>query len=145
MDMTEADRLKLAELQRGIDEGAPAYLDAAKLVAHAALAPQGEPVRDLLVGDMLHRYDGRGELLCNAVLDAIRICQSCAGWSSEERLAHVQWTLYRAIRDVAAGLAHDLKSDRDPACAVIGIELDDDDGDMQNYDDRGEPVSIGSV
>ena len=145
MDMTEADRAKLAELQRGIDESRPAYLDAARLVAHAALAFQGEPVREALIADMLLRYDGRGHRLCNAVLDAIRTCEPGGSLTSEERLAHIQWILYRAIRDTAADVAHDLRGDRDPACAVLGIELPDDDGDMETYDDRGEPVSIGGV
>ena len=143
MDMTEADRAKLAELQRGIDESSPAYLDAAKLVAHAALAFQGEPIRERLITDML--YDGRGHRLCNAVLDAIRMCEPGGAMSAEERLSRVQWTLYRAIRDTAADMAHDLKGDRDPACAVLGIEIEADEGDMETYDDRGEPVSIGRL
>ena len=145
MDMTEADRAKLAELQRGIDESTPAYLDAAKLVAHCALAFQGEPVREALIADMLLRYDGRGHRLCNAVLDAIRMCEPGGSLSAEERLSRIQWTLYRAIRDTAADMAHDMKGDRDPACAVIGIEIDADEGDMETYDDRGEPVSIGRL
>ena len=145
MDMTEADRAKLAELQRGIDESTPAYLDAAKLVAHCALAFQGEPVREALIADMLLRYDGREPRLCDAVLDAIRMCVPGGAMSAEERLSRVQWTLYRAIRDTAADMAHDMKGDRDPACAVIGIEIDADEGDMETYDDRGEPVSIGRL
>ena len=143
MDMTEADRAKLAELQRGIDESTPAYLDAAKLVAHCALAFQGEPIRERLIADML--YDGHRYQLCNAVLDAIRMCEPGGSLSAEERLSRVQWTLYRAIRDTAADMAHDMKGDRDPACAVLGIELPDDDGDMETYDDRGEPVTIGGA
>ena len=145
MDMTEADRAKLAELRRGIDESKPAYIDAAKLVAHCALAFQGEPIRERLITDML--YDGRGHRLCNAVLDAIRMCEPGGSLSAEERLSRVQWTLYRAIRDTAADTAHDLRGDRDPACAVIGIEIEieQDEGDIQMYDDRGEPVSIGGV
>ena len=145
MDMTEADRAKLAELQRGIDESRPAYLDAAKLVAHAALAFQGEPIREALIADMLISYDGRGHRLCNAVLDAIRMCEPGGAMSTEERLSRVQWTLYRAIRDTAADMAHDLRGDRDPACAVLGIEIEADEGDMETYDDRGEPVSIGRM
>jgi len=145
MDMTEADRAKLAELQRGIDESSPAYLDAARLVAHAALAFQGEPIREALIADMLISYDGRGHRLCNAVLDAIRMCEPGGAMSAEERLSRVQWTLYRAIRDTAADMAHDLRGDRDPACAVLGIEIEADEGDMETYDDRGEPVSIGRM
>ena len=125
MDMTEADR--------------------AKLVAHCALAAQGEPVREALIADMLLRYDGRGHRLCNAVLDAIRMCEPGGSLSAEERLSRVQWTLYRAIRDTAADMAHDLRGDRDPMCAALGIEIDADEGDMQNYDDRGEPVTIGGA
>ena len=143
MDVTEADRAKLAELQRGIDESKPAYLDAAKLVAHCALAFQGEPIRERLIADML--YDGHRYQLCNAVLDAIRMCEPVGSWSAEERLSHIQWTLYRAIRDTAADMAHDLRGDRDPMCAALGIEIDADEGDMQNYDDRGEPVTIGGA
>jgi len=145
MDMTEADRAKLAELQRGIDESRPAYIDAAKLVAHAALAFQGEPIREALIADMLISYDGRGHRLCNAVLDAIRMCEPGGAMSAEERLSRVQWTLYRAICDTAADMAHDLRGDRDPACAVLGIEIEADEGDMETYDDRGEPVSIGRM
>ena len=145
MDITEADRAKLAELQRGIDESRPAYLDAARLVAHAALAFQGEPIREALIADMLISYDGRGHRLCNAVLDAIRMCEPGGAMSAEERLSRVQWTLYRAIRDTAADMAHDLRGDRDPACAVLGIEIEADEGDMETYDDRGEPVSIGRM
>lgn len=145
MDMTEADRLKLDELRRGIDESRPAYIDAAKLVAHAALAFQGEPIREALIADMLISYDGRGHRLCNAVLDAIRMCEPGGAMSAEERLSRVQWTLYRAIRDTAADMAHDLKGDRDPACAALGIEIEADEGDMETYDDRGEPVSIGRL
>lgn len=145
MDMTEADRAKLDELRRGIDESRPAYLDAARLVAHAALAFQGEPIREALIADMLISYDGRGHRLCNAVLDAIRMCEPGGAMSAEERLSRVQWTLYRAIRDTAADMAHDLRGDRDPACAVLGIEIEADEGDMETYDDRGEPVSIGRM
>ena len=145
MDMTEADRAKLAELQRGIDESRPEYLDAAKLVAHCALAFQGESVRESLIADMLLRHDGRGHRLCNAVLDAIRMCEPGGSLSAEERLSRVQWTLYRAIRDTAAEMAHDLRGDRDPACAALGIEIEQDEGDMETYDDRGEPVSIGRL
>ncbi len=145
MDMTEADRLKLDELRRGIDESKPAYIDAAKLVAHCALAFQGEPIREALIADMLISYDGRGHRLCNAVLDAIRMCEPGGAMSAEERLSRVQWTLYRAIRDTAADMAHDLKGDRDPACAALGIEIEADEGDMETYDDRGEPVSIGRM
>ena len=145
MDMTEADRAKLDELRRGIDESRPAYLDAARLVAHAALAFQGEPIREALIADMLISYDGRGHRLCNAVLDAIRMCEPGGAMSAEERLSRVQWTLYRAIRDTAADMAHDMKGDRDPACAVLGIEIEADEGDMETYDDRGEPVSIGRM
>ena len=145
MDMTEADRAKLDELRRGIDESRPAYLDAARLVAHAALAFQGEPIREALIADMLISYDGRGHRLCNAVLDAIRMCEPGGAMSAEERLSRVQWTLYRAIRDTAADMAHDLRGDRDPACAVLGIEIEADEGDMETYDDRGEPVSIGRL
>ena len=145
MDMTEEDRAKLAELQRGIDESKPAYLDAAKLVAHCALAFQGEPIREALIADMLISYDGRGHRLCNAVLDAIRMCEPGGAMSAEERLSRVQWTLYRAIRDTAADMAHDLRGDRDPACAVLRIEIEADEGDMETYDDRGEPVSIGRM
>lgn len=144
MDMTEADRAKLDELRRGIDESRPEYIDAAKLVAHCALAAYGEPIRESLIADMLIS-DSRGQRLANAVLDAIRMCEPGGSLSAEERLSRVQWTLYRAIRDTAADMAHDLRGDRDPACAVIGIELPDDDGDMETYDDRGEPVSIGGV
>ena len=143
MDMTEADRAKLADLQRGIDESRPEYIDAAKLVAHCALAFQGEPIRERLIADML--YDGHRYQLCNAVLDAIRMCEPGGSLSAEERLSRVQWTLYRAIRDTAADMAHDLKGDRDPMCAVIGIEIEQDEGDMETYDDRGEPVSIGRM
>ena len=145
MDMTEADRAKLAELQRGIDESSPAYLDAARLVAHAALAFQGEPIRQMLVDELQHRYDARGYRLANAALDAIRMCEPGGAMSAEERLSRVQWTLYRAIRDTAADMAHDLRGDRDPACAVLGIEIEADEGDMETYDDRGEPVSIGRL
>lgn len=145
MDMTEADRAKLAELQRGIDESSPAYLDAARLVAHAALAFQGEPIRQMLVDELQHRYDARGYRLANAALDAIRMCEPGGAMSAEERLSRVQWTLYRAIRDTAADMAHDLRGDRDPACAVLGIEIEADEGDMETYDDRGEPVSIGRM
>ena len=145
MDMTEADRAKLDELRRGIDESRPAYLDAARLVAHAALAFQGEPIREALIADMLISYDGRGHRLYNAVLDAIRMCEPGGAMSAEERLSRVQWTLYRAIRDTAADMAHDLRGDRDPACAVLGIEIEADEGDMETYDDRGEPVSIGRM
>ena len=145
MDMTEADRAKLDELRRGIDESRPAYLDAARLVAHAALAFQGEPIREALIADMLISYDGRGHRLCNAALDAIRMCEPGGAMSAEERLSRVQWTLYRAIRDTAADMAHDLRGDRDPACAVLGIEIEADEGDMETYDDRGEPVSIGRM
>ena len=147
MDMTEADRAKLAELQRGIDESKPAYLDAAKLVAHCALAAADDPIRQMLADELQHRYDARGYRLANAVLNAIRACQPVGSWSAEERLSHIQWTLYRAIRDTAADMAHDMKGDRDPMCAVIGIEIEieQDEGDMETYDDRGEPVIIGGA
>lgn len=145
MDMTEADRAKLAELQRGIDESKPAYIDAAKLVAHCALAAADDPIRQMLADELQHRYDARGYRLANAALDAIRMCEPGGSLSAEERLSRVQWTLYRAIRDTAADMAHDLRGDRDPACAVLGIEIEADEGDMQNYDDRGEPVSIGRL
>ena len=145
MDMTEADRLKLNELRRGIDESKPAYIDAAKLVAHCALSFQGEPIREMLVEQMQLRFGGRGYRLANAVLDAIRTCEPGGSLTSEERLSRVQWTLYRAIRDTAADMAHDLKGDRDPMCAVIGIEIEADEGDWETYDDRGEPVTIGGA
>ena len=145
MDMTEADRLKLNELRRGIDESKPAYIDAAKLVAHCALSFQGEPIREMLVEQMQLRFGGRGYRLANAVLDAIRTCEPGGSLTSEERLSRVQWTLYRAIRDVAADVAHDLRGDRDPACAVLGIEIEQDGGDIQMYDDRGEPVTSGGA
>ena len=145
MDMTEADRAKLAELQRGIDESRPEYIDAAKLVAHCALSFQGEPIREMLVEQMQLRFGGRGYRLANAVLDAIRTCEPGGSLTSEERLSRVQWTLYRAIRDAAADVAHDLRGDRDPACAALGIEIEQDEGDMETYDDRGEPVSIGRL
>ena len=97
MDMTEADRAKLDELRRGIDESRPAYLDAARLVAHAALAFQGEPIREALI----------------AAHDAKRLLDATGGVEEGEALARVVY---------AEALAH--AGDHDAARAAIKEAID---------------------
>ena len=145
--MDAADKLKLAALRRGIDETAPAYLDAARLIAHCALADRDDPIRADFVGEVLCAGSvERINAAHDAMLDCIALCEPRAGMTSEDRLSRIQWVIYRALRDRAADWCHDLKGDRDPACAALGIELpEDDDRDAQTYDDRGEPVSIGGA
>ena len=143
--MDAADKLTLAALRRGIDETAPAYLDAARLVAHCALADRDDPIREAFVGEILCAGSvERINAAHDAMLDCIAMCEPRAGMTAEDRLSWIQWALYRALRERAADWCHDLKGDHDPACGVLGIAMpEDDDREMQTYDDRGEPVNIG--
>lgn len=141
--MDAADRAKRDELLRGIAEPHPAYQDAARLIAHCALALYGDGIRDQFVEEVLAARSPN--TAHNAMLECIALCEPHAGITSEERLRRIQWTLYRALREPAAGWMDDLKGDRAPECAVLGIELPDDDREMQTYDDRGEPVSTGRL
>ena len=146
--MDAADNIKRVDLLRGIDETSPAYLDAARLIAHCALASPDDAIREAFVGEVLCAgIVERINAAHDAMLDCIALCEPRAGMTSEDRLAHIQWVLYRALRDRAADWCHDLRGDRSPECAVRGIELPppDDDREPQTYDDRGEPVSIGRL
>ena len=142
--MDAADRAKFDDLLRGIGDPAPSYQDAARLIAHCALAAHDDPIREAFVGEVLCAASvERINAVHDAALDCIAMCEPRAGMTAEDRLSWIQWALYRALRERAADWCHDLKGDRAPECAVLGIELPDDDREMQTYDDRGEPVNIG--
>lgn len=120
---------------------------ATRLVASAAVdtaeyrdsAPRERLTEVLLAADPdTHRT------MIDAMLHAIAIAEPTGYRTEAEALARIRWSLFRALRGKAEDVVSDLIGDRSPILAEIGVELPpEDEGEMVNYDDRGEPVSIG--
>ena len=121
--------------------------EATRLIASAAVdaAEYRESApREYLTEVLLASDPDTHRTMIDAMLYAIAIAEPAGYRTEAEALARIRWALFRALLPRAEDAASDLIGDRSPILAEIGVELPpEDEGEMVNYDDRGEPVSIG--
>lgn len=122
-------------------------LAATRLIATAAVDRNRlmETVaRDALTETLLAADVATHRDMIDAMLECIAIAEPTGYRTEAAALSLIRWALFRALRGAAEGLVADLIDERSPILADIGVELPPEDEDeMQTYDDRGEPVSIG--
>ena len=117
---------------------ASAAVDAAE---YRASAPR-EYLTEVLLTANVETHHG----MIDAMLTSIAIAEPSGHRTESEALAKIRWLLFRALLVAAEDAVADLTGDRSPLLAEIGVDLPpEDEGEMVNYDDRGEPVIIGGA
>lgn len=140
---TDALYRDLREQRAWIQNRAEATRLIAASAVDAAEYRESSP-REYLTEVLLASDPDTHRMMIDAMLYVIAIAEPNGHRTEAEALAKIRWTLFRALRGTAEKAVSDLIGDRSPLLAEIGVELPpEDEGEMVNYDDRGEPVSIG--
>lgn len=89
-------------------------IPATRVLAHCALACDGDPVRDEMVDEVIGPSLDIARDLARAALDCIAIAEPSGARSSEEALSAIRWKLAQALRPAVEARTSDALGDSDP-------------------------------